>query len=440
MPLHLAQRIHAIIGRLGKPSEDRLTRVLYAEVEELFSTHGLLFEDGQARLVRVLTEAVCASFDLGLEHPQVEPIRQLVGEIIVYEGLFQLPDFQTNRTYRVAEHYHLREELSRQKALFKDLDQTCDLLRLFVCHMLDPVFEACPTLLAEHDSEGITVPSELTHLVSNMGAVVETIAKSASATELIETGLLSNTQGKLDYNLIVASGGHPRDPAAFSRTPKYPSKSDIGNPKDLLYTYLGGTPLVGYFDQQVAFTIPTKTRFEHHHIVAGSGHGKTQTLQYLISRDLEAVEAGRRSVVVIDSQGDLIDTISNLAVFREGGSLADRIVIIDPTDVEWPVSLNLFDVGQDRLAGYSLLEQERLTNSILELYDFVLGSLLEAGMTQKQNVIFRYVTRLMMHIPNATIHTLRELMEEGSEPKFQEHFVKLTGSARHFFETEFPSR
>ena len=30
---------------------------------------------------------------------------------------------------------------------------------------------------------------------------------------------------------------------------------------------------------------------------------------------------------------------------------------------------------------------------------------------KKQNVIFRYVTRLMLHIPDSTIHTLRELME-----------------------------
>jgi hypothetical protein len=63
--------------------------------------------------------------------------------------------------------------------------------------------------------------------------------------------------------------------------------------------------------------------------------------------------------------------------------LSDRLVLIDPTDIEWPVALNLFDVGRDRLDGYSQLDQERLTNSILELYDFVLGSLLDAGMSQK---------------------------------------------------------
>jgi hypothetical protein len=70
----------------------------------------------------------------------------------------------------------------------------------------------------------------------------------------------------------------------------------------------------------------------------------------------------------------------------------------------------------------------------------VLGTLLDAQMTQKQNVIFRYVTRLMLHIPDATIHTLRELMEPGSEVKFAEHIARLTGTAKQFFETEFASR
>jgi hypothetical protein len=198
--------------------------------------------------------------------------------------------------------------------------------------------------------------------------------------------------------------------------------------------------LARLFDGAIPFTIPTRTRFEHHHIVAGSGHGKTQTLQYLIANDLPAVGSGQASIIVLDSQGDLIRTISQLKCFAPGEPLHDRICIIDPSDVEYPVSLNLFDVGIERLQYYPMLERERLTNSILELYDFVLGSLLSAEMTQKQNVIFRYVTRLMLHIPDATIHTLRELMEPGSEKKFAPYIATLTGTARQFFETEFSSR
>jgi hypothetical protein len=60
-------------------------------------------------------------------------------------------------------------------------------------------------------------------------------------------------------------------------------------------------------------------------------------------------------------------------------------------------------------------------------------------MTQKQNVIFRYVTRLMLQIPDATIHTLRDLMEPKSELKFAASIDQLTGSAKDFFRTEFSS-
>lgn len=204
---------------------------------------------------------------------------------------------------------------------------------------------------------------------------------------------------------------------------------------DVVEVYLKGTWLKELFALKTPFEIPEERRFEHTHIVAGSGHGKTQTLQYFIARDLEAVQRRDKSVVVIDSQGDLISTILKAKVLPP-----EQIVLIDPEDIAWPVSLNLFSVGQDRLGQYGDLERERLTNSIIELYDFVLGSLLSAGMTAKQSVVFRYVTRLMFHIPDATIHTLRELMEPDGAQKYQAHIAKLDGTARRFFETEFDSK
>jgi len=204
---------------------------------------------------------------------------------------------------------------------------------------------------------------------------------------------------------------------------------------DAVGTYLNGTILKDLFDLRTPFAIPEELRFEHTHIVAGSGHGKTQTLQYLIANDLPDVAAGNKSVVVIDSQGDLIGNILRAKVLEP-----EDIVLINPEDIAYPVSLNLFSVGQERLDGYSPLEKERLTNSIIELYDFVLGSLLSAGMTAKQSVVFRYVTRLMFHIPDATIHTLRDLMEPGGTAKYQEHIAKLEGTPRRFFETEFEGK
>jgi len=204
---------------------------------------------------------------------------------------------------------------------------------------------------------------------------------------------------------------------------------------DAVDAYLKGTILRDLFDLRTPFEIPEELRFEHTHIVAGSGHGKTQTMQYLIAKDLPDVAAGAKSVVVIDSQGDLIGNILRAKMLEP-----EDTVLINPEDIAYPVSLNLFSVGQERLDGYSPLERERLTNSIIELYDFVLGSLLSAGMTSKQSVVFRYVTRLMFHIPNATIHTLVDLMEPGGSQKYQEHIAKLEGTPRRFFETEFETK
>jgi hypothetical protein len=68
-------------------------------------------------------------------------------------------------------------------------------------------------------------------------------------------------------------------------------------------------------------SLPLKLRFEHTHIVGGSGHGKTQLLQHMIAtQDLSEVAAGRRSLVVMDSQGDLIRNILRLAEFSPGYS------------------------------------------------------------------------------------------------------------------------
>ena len=221
--------------------------------------------------------------------------------------------------------------------------------------------------------------------------------------------------------------------AATRRTqPIYPEEY---KGEDVVAAYLSGTPLAALFDAPAPFGIPEATRFEHTHIVAGSGHGKTQTLQFMIARDLEEVATGEKSVVVIDSQGDLI---RNILAARTVDP--DRIILIDPEDIAYPVCLNLFSVGQERLSGYEALERERLTNSIIELYDFVLGSLLSAGMTQKQSVVFRYVTRLLFHIPNATIHTLRDILEPGGIDAYRTELVALEGTARRFFEAEFDGK
>ncbi len=271
------------------------------------------------------------------------------------------------------------------------------------------------------------------------GEVAEALILPFYGSRAKAAGLFAGLRDELDRNQHDASGV-PYDPIGGPSPKLILPSENKGEPVAFLHAYLKGTPLEALFAAEVPFDIPEETRFEHHWIVAGSGHGKSQTLQYLVARDLEKVASGEASLVVIDSQGDLIRNIAGLKCFAPGEALDGRLCLIDPTDIEYPVALNLFDVGLERLEGYDRLERERLLNGALELYDFVLGSLLSAEMTQKQSVLFRYITRLMLQIPGATIHTFRELLEPGGSERYRSHIEKLDGTARAFFESEFDSK
>ncbi len=378
-----------------------------------------------------------------MDCPLYRPLSECLWRMLEDEGLFTVPEaLAGDRVPDRSELWAIEDQLRRTgKVLDHFNDAMNDLCRM-VEIALAPMVEQHPSLIQPRTENGdqLRFSAALAENLADLPEIVEAMVQVPFAPELEKYDITARLKERLEYNLVVASGGVAGEPASSMRALKLPTKAAPMPAGRLIKTYLAGTPFASLFDCPVEIDLPQETRFEHQLIVAGSGHGKTQTLQHLILHDLEAVAEGRASIVVIDSQRDLIDNIAGLRQFGPGGPLFDRLVLIDPTDVEWPVALNLFDVGLDRLDGYSELDRERLINSILELYDFVLGSLLDAGMTQKQTVIFRYITRLLLHIPGATIHTLRELLEEGGYDRYHHHISKLEGSARAFFEHEFEGR
>lgn len=335
------------------------------------------------------------------------------------------------------EQIDLRRFLRAQEYFLANEDKISDELVTALTNLIAGIISKLPEFEPDalDSAADFTVPlySTLCDIYDVVDRAVGTVMKS----HFRDLGLFTGLQASIYANACQASGV-PVDQE--SKKPLIPPADSKLPPAELIEAYLRDTPLFDLFMAPVPFSLPQTTRFEHMHIVAGSGHGKTQTLQHLILRDLDAVTEGKASIVVIDSQSDLINTIAGLQLFAPGQPLSERLVLIDPTDLEWPVALNLFDAGLDRLDQYSPLDRERLTNSVLELYDFVLGSLLDAGMTQKQTVIFRYITRLLLRIPGATIHTLRELLEDGGADRYREHIAKLTGTARAFFDNEFDGK
>jgi hypothetical protein len=289
--------------------------------------------------------------------------------------------------------------------------------------LLEPLATSLPTLPQGEDF-GLSV--SVLERLRNPAAVVEGIVRAALKSPF------RRVHGTVRDNLLIASKIDPAKPS--NRPLVLPTAAKVKSPEELVKTYLNGTPFTKFFDISLPYAIPYNVRFEHSHIVGGSGHGKTQLLQTLIMRDLEKLKEGKGSLIVIDSQGDLLRNILSLSVI---GEISDRLVLIDPNDIEYPPCLNLFDFGLERTAKYSPVEREKLINGAIALYEYLFGALLGAELTMRQGVIFRYLARLMMVVPGGTIHTFMDFMENPDAT--HAYFGKLDRLSRHFFETQFPS-
>ena len=329
------------------------------------------------------------------------------------------------------EQVDLRRFLRAKQHFLANQERVVDLWTAALCSVFGGIVADLPPI-AEDDNPTLTVP--LLSLLSDPGVLVDKIIGTLCAGPLVDAGLFTEFQTRTYEDQCRVSKVNPyeesRRPLVYACDCELP-------PEELIQAYLGGTPFVELFKIQVPFEFPQQTRFEHHWIIGGTGHGKTNAIGNLLIDDLQRVAEGEASVVVIDSQNSLIPMIARLPFFAEGDLLDGKLVLIDASDVEYPVALNLFDVGLERLDTYSLLDRERLLNTAAEVMEFILQSLLGAEMTSRQSTLFGYALQAMQLIPNATIHTFRELMEPNGRKKFAPYLAKLEGRAREFFETQF---
>jgi hypothetical protein len=183
------------------------------------------------------------------------------------------------------------------------------------------------------------------------------------------------------------------------------------NPSPTIWQdYFKGTPLSTLLSFSVPFSIPEELRTSHHHILAGSGTGKTQLLYAMVADDLKT----DTSIVVIDSQRDTIETIAARVP-------PERLIILDP--VKCPPALNIFA---------NRVETEQGRADALDLYEYIFASL-EAKLTAKQSLVYRFLSRLCMAVPGATLATMRDMCVQGGTLQYQEHIDKLGDNARVFF-------
>jgi len=174
------------------------------------------------------------------------------------------------------------------------------------------------------------------------------------------------------------------------------------------------------------YTIPDLSRFEGHWIVARTGTGKTNLLNFLIMRDLDRVARGECSVVVMEGKGDVVRHLKSLATFGKGGALEDRLIYWNVSEIEHPFAINLFSIGKQA--------DRRLTISLIQ---YVLRSILGAEFTPRMNTMFTFAARLLVGQEGATLDDLEELFKPGGIRHFSDLLPNADLDTQSFFATQF---
>jgi DNA helicase HerA-like ATPase len=326
-------------------------------------------------------------------------------------------------------HQHKTQDAPRTLEVFNTTLGKC---YLDFIAALPAIAKSTPAEFAKCDEVEHFATFPLIDIVPDAAKLVMPIISPFFREDADQLGLFANIRKQLDRNFHEASGADYSVPSHKLITPD----KHKGPPREIVSAYLKNTPFEALFYVPIPFSFSYAQRQEHMHIVGGSGHGKTQLLQHLILNDLQSDDPP--ALIVIDSQGDMLNKIQRLKLFTT--TLADKLVVIDPEDIEHPPALNMFDSTNTRLASYSASHKEQIEAGVIELYNYIFAAI-AAEMTSRQSTAFAFVTRLILSVPGATIHTLRELMEDPArslpQSKLAGYIQKLDATTQSYFENQF---
>lgn len=141
------------------------------------------------------------------------------------------------------------------------------------------------------------------------------------------------------------------------------------------------------------FGLKREDRRRHLYIVGKSGMGKSKLLELLMRQDI----AHGFGFCFIDPHGDVI---ANILDFIPENRLED-VVLIDPSDTNFPVSFNLL-----QNVNYELKHQ--LTQGLIEVMEKQFG----ANWTPRLEHVFRFTVLALLDYPEATMRGLINMLTD----------------------------
>lgn len=149
----------------------------------------------------------------------------------------------------------------------------------------------------------------------------------------------------------------------------------------------------GLESKRFIFGIKRNDRRRHFYIIGKSGVGKSKAMELMIRQDI----AYGHGLCIIDPHGDIIETTLE---FIPKERIKD-VVLIDPSDVNFPVSFNpLFNVAHEL--------KHQVTQGLIEVLKKQFG----ANWTPRLEHVFRFTCLALLDYPNATMQGMIKILTD----------------------------
>ena len=176
--------------------------------------------------------------------------------------------------------------------------------------------------------------------------------------------------------------------------PPPPELPIFGQIKATEASFIGRTNYIASLEEKkFLFGIKRVDRRRHLYIIGKSGVGKSKLLELLVRQDV----AHKHGLCLIDPHGETIDAILD---FVPENRIQD-VVIIDPSDAEYPVSFN-------PLANVDPSFKHQLTQGLIEVMEKQFG----ANWTPRLEHVFRFTCLALLDYPHATMRGMISMLTD----------------------------
>lgn len=242
---------------------------LRRQVEARFHQSAFAKTDGKTEFINVCAFSVMELLEC--ESPFFEKlVRHVTTELADGSCLFVRPAMRPIDAMSIDEAVACRAEFRRLLHVYDDDKNALDVLHWLILSVCHGVLALLPRTVLEQEGAGSMAVS-VADLIDDLPTQVDAVRGTAWNEDVLKSKIVEPMCARLEQNMFHVSGISEHEWDGNHKKLKSPQDQKGMSHHELVRAYLGGTPFTALFDAQVPFSIPTASRFEHCHVLGGSG-------------------------------------------------------------------------------------------------------------------------------------------------------------------------